>query len=67
MRVMNRIDHIPYLLEMLWGKFLTDTKAFWTRVYPRGSYVITHVRPWSVRGPSIGLSLNISETALGFF
>ena len=37
---------------------------FGPRVYPRGSYVITHVHPWSVvRGPS----LNISETALRIF
>ena len=35
---------------------------FGPRVYPRGSYVITHVRP-SVRGPS----LNISETTLRIF
>ena len=36
---------------------------FGPRVYPRGSYVIIHVRPWSVVSPS----LNISETALRIF
>ena len=38
---------------------------FGPRVYPRGSYVITHVRP-SV-GPSVRPSLNISETVNWFF
>ena len=41
---------------------------FGPRVYPLGSYVITHVRPWSVVRPSVVRpSLNISETALRIF
>ena len=39
-------------------------KLFWTLGLPEGSYVITHVRPWSVVS---GPSLNISETALRIF
>ena len=39
---------------------------FWTQGLPEGSYVITHVCPWSI-GPLDGPSLNISETALGIF
>ena len=40
---------------------------FGPRVYPRGSYVITNVRP-SVHGPSVVRpSLYISETALRIF
>ena len=40
-----------------------DFSIFGPRVLPRGSLVITLVRPWSVC-PSVGPSLNISETAL---
>ena len=43
-----------------------DFSDFGPRFYPRGSYVITHVRPSVVR-PSVGPSLNISETALRIF
>ena len=38
-----------------------DIAYFRPWVYPRGSYVITHVRP------SVSPSLNISETALRIF
>ena len=55
--------------KLLFDPFKTlSTFHFGPRVYPRGSYVITHVRPWSVVcGPSVGQSLDISETDLRIF
>ena len=44
-------------------KFDPTCTYFGPWVYPRGSYLITHVRPSVVRGPS----LDISETALWIF
>ena len=44
-----------------------EMSHFGPRVYPRGSYVITHVRPWSVSPSVRSPSLNISETALRIF
>ena len=56
------------MIEEILKKIHSHVMAhFGPRVHPRGSYVITLVRPWSVRGPSVGPSLNISETALRIF
>ena len=44
-----------------------DVKSYFgPRVYQRGSLVIALVR-WSVRGPSVRPSLNISKTVHWFF
>ena len=54
----NRKIHLIFLLQAS----IEILFIFGSQVYPRGSYVITHARPWSVRP-----SLNISETALRIF
>ena len=62
-------NYLPWLVmfERVAGIF--QIHYFGPRVYSRGSYVITHVRLWSVRGPSVvhGPSLNISKTVHCFF
>ena len=58
-----------FLISLLFSDFggnCLGIIVFGPRVYPRESYVITHVRPF-VRPWSVGPSLNISETALRIF
>ena len=46
--------------------YLVKNDLFWTPGLPVG-VLCNHPCPWSVRGPSVGPSLNISETALRIF